>query len=119
MKSLQNFLIYTFFVLLIIGCGSTPFKKAFKGKFAEVENNRIIYDYCQSCHVHRNLIPATHVEEKSELYKSEKFRKTKECRTCHYIKKNFWGDIERKTIRPGRKKINKRKVSYLTFNSQQ
>lgn len=103
-------------MLLIIGCGSAPFKKAFKGKFAEVENNRIIYDYCQRCHVHRNLIPAPHVEEKSELYKSEKFRKTKECRTCHYIKKNFWGDIERKTIRPRRKKINKQKISYLTFN---
>tara|TARA_Y100000031_G_C8077447_1_gene318039 strand:+ start:322 stop:636 length:315 start_codon:yes stop_codon:yes gene_type:complete len=92
-------------VIAITGCSAAPLEKAFEGEFAEVENNKIIFEYCQSCHVHKDLIPASHVSEKNDLYKSSKFRETKECRTCHYINENFFGDIERKTIKPRRGKI--------------
>ena len=89
----------------IIASCSTPFlEKAFEGEFSGVENNRIIFEYCQSCHVHKELIPSTHVAEKNDLYRSRMFRETKECRTCHYITENFFGDIVRKTIRPRRGK---------------
>lgn len=87
------------------GCSSVPLEKAFEGKFADAKNNRIIYNYCQSCHVHRELIPESHVLGKSELYRMVKFRGTKECRTCHYIQKNFWPGYIRKTIRPKREKF--------------
>ena len=99
--------ISAFCVLLIgiSGCGSAPIEKAFEGEFSEIENNKVIFDYCQSCHVHRKLIPATHVSEKTGLYQNNKFRETKECRTCHYLKDHFLGDFERKTIRPIRERI--------------
>lgn len=87
-------------LVLIIGCGAVPLEKAFHGEFSEVENNRVIYDYCQSCHIHKVLIPIVHVTEKNQYYQTEKFRKTNQCRTCHYIEKSFWGDVARKTIRP-------------------
>lgn len=87
-------------LIVIIGCSSAPIEKAFNGEFANVRNNRVIYDYCQSCHIHNTLNPSSHVMEKSELYQSNEFRKSKECRTCHYIEKSFWGDVIRKTIRP-------------------
>tara|TARA_B100000959_G_scaffold282774_1_gene349957 strand:+ start:2245 stop:2568 length:324 start_codon:yes stop_codon:yes gene_type:complete len=94
-------------VIIIASCSTPPLKRAFDGEFSKVENNRVIFEYCQSCHVHNELIPAPHVAEKTSNYKSKKFRETKECRTCHYINEDFFGDIERKTIRPkkGRHKI--------------
>lgn len=98
MKLFSKFFI--FFLLAIIGCSSAPLKKAFKGEFEEVKNNSIIYEYCQGCHTHKELIPALHVEEKTALYRKDKFRKTKECRTCHYIQKSFLVSDRRKTIRP-------------------
>jgi len=94
-------------VIIIASCSTPPLKRAFDGEFSKVENNRVIFEYCQSCHVHNELIPAPHVAEKTSNYKSKKFRETKECRTCHYINEDFFGDVERKTIRPkkGRHKI--------------
>ncbi|HJP17039.1 MAG TPA: hypothetical protein QF468_00115 [Nitrospinota bacterium] len=94
-------------VVIIASCSTPPLKRAFDGEFSKVENNRVIFEYCQSCHVHNELIPAPHVAEKTSNYKSKKFRETKECRTCHYINEDFFGDVERKTIRPkkGRHKI--------------
>ncbi len=106
--------IFFFFLFLsastvaISGCSSAPLDKAFKGELAGTENNKVIYDYCQGCHVHSDFIPEPHVLEATALYKSKEFRETKECRTCHYIKKNFWGDESRKTIRPKTGKTKKK-----------
>lgn len=90
---------------LIASCSTPPLERAFEGEFPLVENNRVIFEYCQSCHVHRDLIPSTHVAKETDLYQSKKFKETTECRTCHYIKENFFGEIVRKTIRPKRGKI--------------
>jgi nitrate/TMAO reductase-like tetraheme cytochrome c subunit len=102
MKTINKF--YIFFLLTIIGCGSAPIKKAFKGEFEEIKNNSIIYEYCQGCHNHKELIPELHVAEKTTLYQKDKYRKTKECRTCHYIQKDFFVSEKRKTIRPRKQK---------------
>ncbi len=92
-------------IVIIVSCSTPSLQRAFEGEFSKVENNRVIFEYCQSCHVHNELIPAPHVAEKTDFYKSKKFRETKECRTCHYIKENYFGDIERKTIGPKKGKI--------------
>ena len=91
-------------IIIIASCSTPPLKRAFAGEFSKVENNRVIFEYCQSCHVHNELIPAPHVAEKTSNYKSKKFRETKECRTCHYISEDFFGDVERKTIRPKKRR---------------
>jgi|TARA_B100000315_G_scaffold237050_1_gene253457 hypothetical protein len=92
-------------IVIIASCSTPSLQRAFEGEFSKVENNRVIFEYCQSCHVHNDLIPAPHVADKTGRYQSKKFRETRECRTCHYIKENLFGDIERKTIRPKKGKI--------------
>ena len=106
MRSLKISVYSAILIVSIASCTTTSsIQRAFGGKFSKVENNRVIFEYCQSCHVHNDLIPAPHVAEKTGSYKSKKFRETKECRTCHFIKENLFGDIERKTIRPRKGKI--------------
>ncbi len=89
-------------VLFIIsmGCAKSLLDKAFKGKFSPYKNNRIINEYCQSCHVHKDFLPDEHIEKVTGLYNNELFNQTIECKTCHYLEKNLWGDIIQKTIKP-------------------
>ena len=90
-------------ILLVIslGCYTQKIEKAFDGDFVAADSNKIINDYCKSCHIHRNFNSAGHVEEKSLLYKRKVFRYATECRTCHYLEKQFsLNDFTRKTRRP-------------------
>ncbi len=94
-----------FWVLALIGmsvgCYTQKIEKAFDGDFVAADSNKIINDYCRSCHIHRDFNPAGHVEEKSLLYKRKVFRYATECRTCHYLEKQFTlNDFTRKTRRP-------------------
>jgi len=93
-------LLMALLFIISIGCTRTLLDKAFKGKFSSYKNNRVINEYCQSCHVHRDFLPDEHVDKVTGLYSNELFSQTIECKTCHYIKKNFWGDIMQKTIKP-------------------
>lgn len=84
-----------------VGCYTQKIEKAFDGDFATADSNRMINDYCRSCHIHRDFGPAGHIEEKSLLYKRKVFRYATECRTCHYLEKQFsLNDFTRKTRRP-------------------
>jgi hypothetical protein len=85
-----------------MGCYTQVVEKAFDGDFVAADSNKIINDYCRSCHIHRDFDSASHVEEKSLLYKPKVFRLATECRTCHYLEKQFsLNDFTRKTRRPG------------------
>ncbi len=76
-------------------------EEAFKGKFASHESNKIILDYCQSCHLHKDFDSSLHVEEMSLQYKRKVFRYATECRVCHFVKKRWYlNDYIRKTRRP-------------------
>jgi hypothetical protein len=72
-----------------VGCYTQKVEKAFDGDFAAADNNKIINDYCRSCHLHRDFDSAGHVEEKSLLYKRKVFRYATECRICHDLEKQF------------------------------
>lgn len=86
---------------LSLGCYTQIIEKAFEEEVASADSNRIIHDYCRSCHIHRNFDSAGHIEEKSVLYKRRVFRYATECRTCHYLEKKFaLNDFTRKTRRP-------------------
>ncbi|NIP99406.1 MAG: hypothetical protein GWM98_02480 [Nitrospinaceae bacterium] len=90
-------------VLLLVfeGCYQKKVEEAFDGDFSSEENNRVISEYCQSCHLHRNFSPADHVEEKTLLYNRKVFRLATECRTCHYLEKQMkLNDFIRHTRRP-------------------
>lgn len=86
---------------LSTGCYTQKIEEAFDRDFSPTESNRTINNYCQSCHIHRNFIPAGHIEEQSVFYKRKVFRYATECRTCHYLEKKFsLNDFTRKTRRP-------------------
>src|SRR3990172_87462 len=83
--------------LIFSGCSKSVLKQAFNGKLPVIEGNKVAYEYCQSCHVHRNLSPDDHVINISKKYPSENYQRAKDTSTIHNIKENFGGDI---TINP-------------------
>ena len=74
---------------------------AFKGDLRPGKANKIIGEYCQSCHIHKDFDPPLHVSKVRNLYNRPAFKKARECRSCHYIEKNWMhNQHERKTRMP-------------------
>ena len=90
-----------FFLLLCLGCSTLDVEKAFDGEFSRAKNNKIINDYCLNCHVHKDFIAQDHIIKKRKSYRKNFYRKTSDCRTCHYVEK-IWSrnDLKRKTRYP-------------------
>lgn len=87
---------------LLTGCSNVEVEQAFKGEFRAGKANKIIGEYCQSCHIHKDFDPPLHVSKVRSLYKRPVFRKARECRSCHYIEKDWMhNQHERKTRMPG------------------
>ncbi len=83
------------------GCYTKNIEEAFNGEFSAKKSNRVISEYCQSCHIHRDFTPKAHVEAKVLEYKRKVFRFAEECRVCHYLEKQFaLNDFTRKTRLP-------------------
>ena len=86
---------------LLTGCSNVEVEQAFKGEFRAGKSNKIIGEYCQSCHIHKDFDPPLHVSKVRSLYKRPVFRKARECRSCHYIEKDWMhNQHERKTRMP-------------------
>jgi hypothetical protein len=87
---------------LLTGCSYVEVEQAFKGEFRAGKANKIIGEYCQSCHIHKDFDSLLHVSKVRSLYKNPVFRKARECRSCHYIEKSWMhNQHERKTRMPG------------------
>jgi len=102
------------------GCAPVELDKAFRGDLPPGKANKLIGNYCQSCHIHKNFDPLLHVASVRKLYKRRVFRKSRECRSCHYIEKNWMhNQHERKTRMPGDanrgkfKKFEKKEIARL------
>ena len=119
--SCKNKIIFSVFLLVILsGCSIADVERAFKGDFQPGKANKVITEYCQSCHIHRDFDPPFHVSKVRSLYKRTVFRKARECRSCHYIEKDWMNNQhERKTRMPedanrGKfKKFEKKEISRL------
>jgi len=99
--------------LIFSGCYTKKIEKAFDGDFTKEKNNRMINEYCQSCHIHKNFVPAPHIAKLSRKYKMKIFRRATECRTCHYLEKKFAeNDFSRKTRTPAQ--VNRGKYRGFT-----
>ncbi|MDH5762599.1 MAG: hypothetical protein OEZ51_06445 [Nitrospinota bacterium] len=86
---------------LLAGCYTQKIEEAFERDVAAAESNRVIHDYCRSCHIHKDFSSVGHIEEMSVAYNRKVFRYATECRTCHYLEKKFsLNDFTRKTRRP-------------------
>ena len=87
--------------VILSGCSHIEVEKAFKGDLPPGKANKVIGSYCQSCHIHKAFDPLRHVTNVRSLYKRRVFRKARECRTCHYIEKNWMhNQHKRKTRMP-------------------
>ena len=83
------------------GCSTIEVEKAFEGDLRPGKANRIIGEYCQSCHIHKDFDPPLHVSKVRSLYNRPVFKRARECRSCHYIEKNWMhNQHERKTRMP-------------------
>ena len=102
------------------GCAPMELEKAFRGDLKPGKANKVIGNYCQSCHIHKDFDPLLHVTSVRKLYKRRVFRKSRECRSCHYIEKDWMhNQHERKTRMPddanrGKfKKFEKKEIARL------
>ena len=90
-----------FAIAILSGCSHMEVEKAFRGDLQPGKANKVIGNYCQSCHIHKNFDPLLHVTNVRSLYKRRVFRKSRECRSCHYIERNWMhNQHERKTRMP-------------------
>jgi hypothetical protein len=99
---MKYFYVVLFFTLVLAtGCIKSELPSAFDGVFDGKKNNKVISEYCTSCHIHKEFPSKGHVQKIRLKYKRKLFRKAKECRVCHYIEKEWSNDhIFRKTRRP-------------------
>ena len=101
MKHICVVLFLLFTLALVTGCIKSELPSAFEGVFDENKNNKVINEYCTSCHIHKNFSSEGHIQNIRLKYKSKLFRRTRECRTCHYIEKEWsYNHYFRKTHRP-------------------
>jgi hypothetical protein len=107
MMSILMALLLVFF----LGCTSLDIEKAFNGELSPGKANKVIGEYCQSCHIHKDFDPPLHVSKVRNRYSRPAFKRARECRSCHYIEKNWMhNQHERKTRMPedmNREKFNK------------
>ncbi|MFQ5915416.1 MAG: hypothetical protein ACE5JS_19785 [Nitrospinota bacterium] len=87
-------------ILALASCTKDPLKRAFRGKFLTSENNRIISNYCQSCHVHREFVPEVHMAAVKRRYTVRKLREAEECRDCHSVDFKLFSPEDRRTLHP-------------------
>jgi hypothetical protein len=94
-------LLVVLLLLVFSGCTSRDVEKAFKGDLRPGKANKVIGEYCQSCHIHKDFDPPLHVSKVRNLYHHPVFKNARECRACHYIEKNWMhNQHERKTLMP-------------------
>ncbi len=85
-----------------LGCAEVEVTEAFKGNFEKSKGNKVITDYCQSCHIHKDFDSTEHMVEVQLDYKRTVFKNAEECRVCHYLEKHLvYDQFLRKTRRPG------------------
>jgi hypothetical protein len=87
-------------LLSLTACKPDPLERALRGELAPNENNLIIADYCQSCHIHRALNPGEHLASIRTLYDRVPYTVTTQCRACHLVSEDTWNMKHRKTIFP-------------------
>lgn len=90
-------------LMLTSACADRQLDNAFDGDFTADKNNKVITDYCQNCHIHKDFDPEPHIDRLTVKYRRASFRKTRQCRSCHYIKRDWaYNTISQHTRFPAR-----------------
>lgn len=86
--------------LLVPACVTPKINRAFEGEMKPAESNKIVSEYCVTCHNHRDFDPVSHVFDVKYRYKDKKYAGKTDCRTCHTYSLNWLMDARRGTNRP-------------------
>ncbi len=98
-----------FFVLAILAgplflsaCARPPIEKAVRGDLLPTEENVVVVNHCQSCHVHVAFKAEPHVEKVRMLYaQGHPLREANRCLQCHSLSlENMFRDERRGTKQP-------------------
>lgn len=87
-------------LLSLTACQPRPLDEALRGRLALAEGNRVITEYCQSCHIHRAFDPLRHTERVQTLYDRPPYTDTVECQVCHVARRDTRGSRHRRTLWP-------------------
>ena len=87
-------------LLSLTACHPRPLDDALHGHLEADEGNRVITEYCRSCHIHRDFDPQRHVERAQSLYDRDPYTSAYECQVCHVAPKDTWGARHRRTLWP-------------------
>jgi len=85
---------------LMTSCASSQVEKAFGGSLPRADAQKIIIEYCQSCHLHKSFDAEKHLAAVRPKYNSEPHKTAEVCQTCHSYTTDFWGDEFRATYFP-------------------
>ena len=94
-----------FFAVLLLffgaGCADRQLENAFHDDYSSEKSNKIINEYCKSCHIHKTFDSAEHITEVRNAYRRPFFRQARQCRSCHYLEKDWVRNrYDRKTRYP-------------------
>ena len=103
------------FLIIGIGCSKWEVVRAFDGEFNSHKNNKVIGQYCTSCHIHKGFDSEQHVAEVSSGYKRRLFRTTTECRICHYLEKQW---VHSGVLRKTRRSAGANRGDYRKFEKK-
>ncbi|MDH5543733.1 MAG: hypothetical protein OEY64_12325 [Nitrospinota bacterium] len=96
----KKILLIVALVTTVASCMSSPLEKAFKPGMVETESNRVINEYCISCHTHSKFDGESHVFDVKYRYNEKEFAGQTGCRVCHSYEKTWLLDARRHTRRP-------------------
>ncbi|NIQ01322.1 MAG: hypothetical protein GWM98_13735, partial [Nitrospinaceae bacterium] len=72
-------------MLVAGGCADRAIEHAFDGDFPPLKSNKVINEYCESCHIHKDFEAEPHMADMREKYRRPYFHQAQECRACHFI----------------------------------
>lgn len=89
--------VTAFGLFLFASCATTDVEKAFGSGVGGKESNKVIINYCMSCHTHQSFDAAAHVPAVQGRYAGSANAGATECRACHTYSINWVGDEVRGT----------------------
>ncbi len=100
---LKAVLILLPIIAFVSSCTTPTIEKAFKTGMDAKDSNKIINEYCEGCHVHKDFERDKHVEKVRTAYTDPAFSSKTECRACHTYTKTWLLDVRRGTHWPVKK----------------
>ena len=97
------------FAVVLSACTREPIHKAVAGSLIPAEENLVVSNHCQGCHVHSKFKAEAHLEKVRDLYAQDNpLRENTQCLKCHDLKlENIFRNEVRHTEFPHKNLVGK------------